>query len=142
MLRRNIFSGELEEAPSEGGGRQIIAKTTVPAGTVDSRRRSGSAWGRTWRGHSLRVHPSQVDRFNEAARTAQTGAYYEAGTGVMCADSNLARVREYARRGFVDQDGGYAETVDLGSARDLCIEEVSSYDELLARTADGSDRLI
>lgn len=134
---RDIFTGELREAPSEGGRRKIIARTTVPEGTVDPRRKSASAWGRTWRGTALRVHPDQVPAFNEAARAAQTGAYY-APDGTMRADSDLARVREYARRGFVDMDGGYSQTVDITPDN---VETVDSYDEVLDRL-DRGDRLI
>lgn len=141
MLRRNVFTGEIENT-ADDADQFINRPAAVPAGCVDPRRRCGSAWGRTWRGTSLRVNPAQVDRFNEAARQAKTGAYYEKGTGVMCADSNLARVREYARRGFVDQDGGYSETVDLGSARDLGCVEINTMDELMARTAGTGDRLL
>lgn len=77
----------------------------LPAGTIDPRAKVGSAWARTHRGRSLRVHPDQVSEFNEAAHAAHTGAYYDT-QGNLCADSEGAMQREYARRGFYDKNAG------------------------------------
>jgi hypothetical protein len=108
MIRRNIFTGQTEEVPSEGGGRRIIARTSVPEGAVDPCKRASGAWSRTMRGQALAVHPDQAGQFSEEAAKAGTGAYYDT-QGKLCADSEGALQREFARRGFYDKNAGFRD---------------------------------
>lgn len=104
-FKRDLFTGELVEVPSDGGGRRIIARTSIPEGAIDPSRRKGSAWGRVWRGQSLGVHPDQAAEFSQAAKDAGTGAWYDE-KGRVCADSEAALQREFGRRGYYDRNAG------------------------------------
>jgi hypothetical protein len=120
---RDIFTGELKEVESGRGGRQIIARTTVPEHMEAANRRTGSAWARTFRGQSLAVHPDQAAAFSEAAQEAGTGAWYDE-KGHLCADSEGALQREMGRRGFYDKEATFS---DQSRAR---------YDEYEARAIE------
>lgn len=117
-FRRNIFTGELEEVPSEGGGRKVIARTTVSPHLVQNK--TGSAWGRPLVDTSLAVPIEEIDAQNEAAKRHGTGAYYvpgDHGFANVVFDSRQARAREYARRECFDGNGGYGDAQPGDSAR-------------------------
>lgn len=104
-IRRNIFTGELEEVPYElENGRAVIARESGPSDET----RTGSAWSRPHRSTSLAIHPSQVEAFNEAAKAAGTGAYYDKN-GTMVSESRGILNRELARRGYGNADAGYGD---------------------------------
>lgn len=105
-IMRHWLTGELMEVPSEGGGRQIIARTSVNE-NMPTKSYGNPEW-RKWRSRSLSVHASEVETMNEQAKQHQTGAYY-LPDGTMVADSREARNREAARRGYGDADAGYKD---------------------------------
>lgn len=107
MLRRNLFTGELEDTSNDQD--EFINKTRpIPSGCVDPRSRPRTALWSRWRGRSLKVHPAQAKEFSEAAKEAGTGAWYDK-KGVMRADSESAMQREFARRGHGDGNAGYRD---------------------------------
>lgn len=108
-FKRDLFSGELVEVPSEGGRRRIIARTSIPEGAVT--KRCGSLWGRPWRSLG---QGGPIENMEELNRTAVPGARYVpskryAGLCELECDSRRARANELGFRGNVDFDGGYGD---------------------------------
>ena len=87
---------------------QLVARRKTTRSSAKQVKRSGSAWGKSWTGISLRIHPDQVAEFNEAAQAAGTGAYYDE-KGNMKADSEAAMQREMGRRGWYDKEAGFRD---------------------------------
>lgn len=104
---RNWFTGELEEMPSEGGGRQIIAATSVPESAVV--KRNGSTWGRPWRSKAAAVPAEQAAEFNAGAALGARYVQGDNGFWDLECDSRAARRNEMARRGLIDRDAGYSD---------------------------------
>lgn len=73
--------------------------------------RSGNHWrAKGHRSKALGVHPAQAKAFTESAQRMGINVEYDRRTGECIAHSREARAQEAARRGFYDNDGGYAET--------------------------------
>jgi hypothetical protein len=70
--------------------------------------RTPSVWGREWVSTAMKIHPSQVKQFNEEAKAAGTGCYYDA-QGRCHAGSRTARSAEIKRRGYFDRQGGFGD---------------------------------
>ena len=99
---RDLFTGELKEVPYETeNGRMII-------GHIEPEIRTGGVWSRPHVSSTLAIHPSQVKKFNEAAKAANTGAYYRED-GKMVSESRGILNRELARRGHGNADAGYGD---------------------------------
>ena len=117
-FRRDWFTGELEEVPSEGGGRQIIFRGAVPP---VSRRRHVDPWDSSKdyvnKAMSLKPEdatPERIAAENEAARKHGTGAYYDSNGNCHCPTRrSLARemARPHGPQGFYFQnnDAGYGD---------------------------------
>jgi hypothetical protein len=95
----------VEELPSEGGGRQIIARETVPY----SPRRSGDIWAKGFSTLVLGVDPREADKFTKSAREVGIDAHYDSKTGALCAANREAYAQEVTRRGYYNSDPGDVE---------------------------------
>lgn len=108
-IRRNIFTGEIEEFESSPDGRQIVSRERLPYGEQTVMKRHRNPYNKPWRSRSLGVPYYQAAEFNEAAKAAGTGAFYDMRTGEMVCESKSSRKREVERRGMYDNDGGYSD---------------------------------
>lgn len=116
MFVRDWFTDELVERPSEGGGRQIIARETVHYRP----RRIGNPWdtGKEIVNRNMSIQPEQateakIEQLNENARKHGTGAWYD-NEGNCHTPTRGARSREMRARasvdfGFQDNDAGYGD---------------------------------
>lgn len=104
---RDLFTGELKEVPSEGGGRQIIARGSAPK-YYDPTPHT-SPYSRSWIGRAISVPIAQIDDFAEASRKAGTGATWmpdplNPNFAVPVCDSRRARSKELELQGRIDKD--------------------------------------
>lgn len=102
---RDLYSGQLKEVASEGGGRKIIARETV--GYQPGRKTN--AYDRAWKSEALAVPVEQLSAFNEGV--ARGARYVPDGKGYahLECDSRQARASEMKRRGVFDRDAGYSD---------------------------------
>ena len=107
-FRRSIWTGELEEVASEGGGRHIISQEEIPA-HLDNTKVGNRAYNRPLVSQAMGVHPGQAAEMNEAAKRNGTGAFYDPKTGNAVFESRGSRSREMAARGMFDNQGGYGD---------------------------------
>lgn len=111
--RRDWFTGKLEEVPSTGAPRSVIAKTSVPASAVDPRKKSGSVWGRPQVFHTKAVLNEQAGEFNEGAPAGVRYVPGADGWAKLECDSRAARKAECKRQGWIDKDGGYGDHTEM-----------------------------
>lgn len=117
---RDLFTGELKEVPSDGGGRRIIYSEPVPE-VFRSAGQHCDPWSGTdkvSRPMSLKPEdatPERIERENAAARHHGTGAYYTQD-GICHTPTRGSRNREMARpranfenTRFMDLDAGFGD---------------------------------
>lgn len=109
---RDIFTGELVERPASEGGRQIIARTSVPEGAVQTVTGRSPWWkDRVCRPISIapeHATPARIAQENESAQKHGTGVWYDK-SGVAHVPTRRSRAREFARLGRQDNDAGYGD---------------------------------
>lgn len=117
-FRRNLFTGELEQVPSDGGGRSIIYREPLRYGKPLTRH--ANPWdGKDNVSRPMSIKPEEAtpERIafeNDQARYHGTGAYYTPD-GKCHTPTKGSRSREMARprgddgRRFQDNDAGYSD---------------------------------
>lgn len=115
--RRNLFTGKLEQVPSDGGGRHIIYREEVyyqPKRQADPWGRGKDAISRPLSIKPEEATPEKIAALNENAKRNGTGAYYTPD-GACHTPTRGSRAREMpARRnfdgmGYQDNDAGYSD---------------------------------
>jgi len=111
---RDLFTGELREVVSDGGGRRIIFRGSVPK-HYDPTPAHVNPWGRG-KDHINRplsikdeeATPERIERENEDARRHGTGARYDAA-GNCHVPTRGSLARECRRTHRQDNDAGYSD---------------------------------
>lgn len=115
-FRRNIFTGELEEVPSEGGGRQILYRGSAPK-HYNPKPVGTPNYDRVCRPLSLKPEeatPQRIEAENEAARKYGSGAWFDK-KGQCHTSTRGSQNREMKRRGdmggtpMANFDAGYGD---------------------------------
>jgi hypothetical protein len=95
-FRRNLFTNELEELPSETtDGRALLYREEVKEEI-----RCGSTTSRPHHSTSGAVNPLQAERMTEEAKKAGIPIHYDRKTGALVSDSRGALRAEAKRRGM------------------------------------------
>lgn len=107
---RNLFTGELEAVPSDGGGRQIIFRGSAPK-HYDPTPVGTPNYDRVCRPLSLKPEdatPARIEAENEAARHHNTGCWYDA-KGQCHTVTRGSQNREMKRKNMANFSGGYGD---------------------------------
>lgn len=116
-LRRNLFTGELEEVPYEGSG--IIYREPLKPGQVPvTHKRRANPWYKENRCRPLSIKPEEatperIAAENESAKRHGTGAMFDT-KGECYLPTRGSRAKEMRRKSIENQSkGGNANIVDL-----------------------------
>ena len=107
-MRKNIFTGELEEVPFEGS--HIIWREEVKVyGEESDLPQVSKAYNKPLESVSLSCNASEYkERNQELKDNGITGAYYKPD-GTLIQESRAARAQIHKLRGCYDKDAGYGD---------------------------------
>lgn len=95
-FRRNIFTDELEELPSEAQEGTVILYRE----NVKREKKFGSTTSREHHSISGAVNPLQAERMTEEAKKAGISVHYDRKTGALVSNCRSALRAEAKRRGM------------------------------------------
>jgi hypothetical protein len=111
-FKRDIFTGKLVETQPPEGGREIIARGSLPFGeqTVTSRIPNPD-YDRECVALSIKPEeatPERIAEHNEQARRHNTGAFYDRD-GRCMTSTRGSQNREMRRRNYINNDAGFGD---------------------------------